>query len=161
MPTPTVVKPPTGAVDFKRYKTVKLVMTDWVNTPYSKGGIPMFKGLLQGTLQSLGYSSVNRDENMRIEVRVTEFKPGSAAARFIIGFGAGRSLLTYTASFKDKSGTLITELEGGKSYHGMELSDNPLFYTEEKVKMGMIQEAVSQIAQFIQNNGQLEETSGE
>ncbi len=154
--TPTVIKPVSGSVDFKAYKSVKLELKDWVKSPYSEDGIPMLNGLLKGKLQSLGYSVVDTGEDMTIEVNVTDFAPGSAAARFFIGFGAGKALLVYRAKFLDKEGNLITEFEGGKSYHGMEVVDNPLYKTEEEIKLGMIQQAVIQIGQFIQNNGRLE-----
>jgi hypothetical protein len=29
-------------------------------------------------------------------------------------------------------------LDGGKSYHGMEIADNPFYKTEEEIRMGMI-----------------------
>lgn len=109
-----------------------------------------------GKLQSLGYSMVEQDEDMLVEIRVTEFKPGSAALRFWVGFGAGRAVLIYIASFKDKSGKLLAALDGGKSYHGLEITDNPLYKTEEEIRMGMIQLSVIQIGQFIKNNGKLE-----
>ena len=47
-------------------------------------------------------------------------------------------------------------MEGGKSYHGMEVADNPLYKTEEEIIMGMISESVIQIGKFIKNNGELE-----
>jgi len=154
--TPKVSKPTEEAIDFKQYKKVKLIVFDEVKTPYSIEGMPMFEGLLKGKLQSLGYSMVEQDEDMLLEIRVTDFKPGSAALRFWVGFGAGRAVLIYIANFKDKSGKLLTALDGGKSYHGLEITDNPLYKTEEEIRMGMIQLSVIQIGQFIKNNGRLE-----
>jgi hypothetical protein len=116
----------------------------------------MFKGLLKGKLISMSYTLVESDADMVLEVKITQFDLGNRAARTIVGFGAGRALLTYLASFKDKSGALITEMTGGKSYHGMELMDNPLFYSDEKIRMGLIQWSVIQLGEFIQNNGRLE-----
>lgn len=154
--TPEVVTSPTQAVDFRQYKTIHLIMTDQTGTPYSREGLPMFEGLLKGKLASMGYSFVEADADMTVEVRVTEFTPGNRAARTIVGFGAGRALLTFIASFRDNSGKLITEMRGGKSYHGMELADNPLFYSDEKIRMGLIQESVIQLGTFIQSNGKIE-----
>ena len=154
--TPKITKPPEEPIDFKQYKKVKLVVFDEVKTPYSIEGMPMFEGLLKGKLQSLGYSMVEQDEDMVLEIRVTDFKPGSATMRFLVGFGAGRALLIYVASFKDRSGKLLTTLDGGKSYHGAEITDNPLYKTEEEIRMGMIQLSVIQIGQFIKNNGRFE-----
>jgi hypothetical protein len=154
--TPQVTTVPAGPVDFKQYKTVKVAVTDEVKTPYSKEGMPMFDGLLRGKLQSLDYSLVDTGADMTLQVKVLAFDPGNRAARTLVGFGAGRAILTYVASFQDSSGKLITELEGGKSYHGMEVADNPLFKTDEGIRMGMIQEAVIQLGQFMKNNGELE-----
>ena len=154
--TPKISKPPDEAIDFKKYKKVKLAVFDEVKTPYSIEGMPMFEGLLRGKLQSLGYSMVEQDEDMLVEIRVTAFKPGSAATRFLVGFGAGRAILTYIANFKDRSGKPLATLDGGKSYHGMEIADNPLYKTEEEIRMGMIQLSIIQIGEFIKNNGRLE-----
>ncbi len=155
--TPQVVSPPKTNVDFRQYKTVKLVMIDEVKTPYSQEGLPMFEGFLKGRLQYLGYSVGDADGDMTLEVRILSFSPGNTAARWLVGFGAGRAVLTYRASFRDRSGALITELEGGKAFHGMELNlpDNPLFKTDEDIRLGMIQEAALQVGRFIRNNGEL------
>ncbi len=90
---------------------------------------------------------------MTVEVTVREFSPGDRALRMLIGFGAGRALCKYTARFEDASGKLLAELEGGKSYHGSELVDNPTFKSDESTKMGLVSYSVSQIAQFVEHNG--------
>jgi len=154
--TPKITKPPEKPIDFKQYKKVKLVVFDEVKTSYSIEGMPMFEGLLKGKLQSLGYSIVEQDEDMLVETRITDFTPGSAALRFWVCFGAGKAVLTDIASFKDRSGRLLTTLDGGKSYHGLEITDNPFYKTEEEIRMGMIQLSVIQIGQFIKNNGRLD-----
>jgi len=41
-----------------------------------------------------------------------------------------------TARFKDGSGQLLGEFEGGKAYHGMELVDNPTFKSDESTRWG-------------------------
>ncbi len=152
--TPQAFIPPGRTVNFSQYKAAKLVVVDSVNTPYSKEGIPMFEGLLRGRFQSLGFSVVEKDEDLRIEVNITSFEPGSRATRLIVGFGAGRALFTYRAIFKERSGTVIAEFEGGKSYHGGELTlkENSMFMTDEEIKMGMIQQSVIQVGQFIKDN---------
>jgi len=154
--TPKVSKPTEEAIDFKQYKKVKLIVNDDVKTQYSTEGMPMFEGLLKGKLQSLGHLMTDQEEDMLLEIRVTGFKPGSATARTLVGFGAGKAVLTYVADFKDRSGKLFATLDGGKSYHGMEIADNPLYKTGEEIRMGMIQLSVIQIGEFIKNNGRLE-----
>jgi hypothetical protein len=145
-----------GPIEFQNYKKIRLAIQDNVNTPYSTEGLPMFEGLLKGKLKSLGFQVVDVDEDMALEINVTAFKPGSAAARLLIGFGAGRAVFIYAANFKEKNGKLLTTLEGGKSYHGLEFADNPLYKTDEELRMGMIQQAVIQIGDFIKNKGVLE-----
>lgn len=158
--TPTIIKPLQGSIDLKQFKTIKLEVKDWVETPYSRDGVPMFAGLLKGKLQSLGYSIIEIDEDLAMEIRITRFEPGSEAKRFSMGWGAGRALLMYTASFLNRSGDLIAEMEGGKAYTGQEFNDHTLYKTNEQIEMGMIVESVIQIGHFIQNNGKLEESRG-
>ena len=151
--SPRVTKPPPAAVDLQRFHRAKLVVTDAVNTPYSTEGVPMFEGLLKGRLQALGYTLVETDPEMVVNVRVHRFDEGDRALRTLVGFGAGRAVLRFTADFQSPSGELIAEFKGGKAYHGMELADNPIFKSDESTRMGLISYSVSQIAGFIQNNG--------
>ncbi len=142
-------------VNFKKYEKIKLVITDAVNTPYSASGLPMFEGLLKGKLRSIGYSLVDNDEDMRLEINVTGLKPGNRALRTLVGYGAGRAVFTYVADFKKRDGQLITTLDGGKAYHGSELVDNPLFKNDDEILMGMFEQSVIQIGDFVKNNGML------
>jgi hypothetical protein len=50
-------------------------------------------------------------EKLALDVNVTEFNPGDAAARMIVGFGAGRGSLIYTAEYKTAKG----EVEDGRA----------------------------------------------
>jgi hypothetical protein len=151
--TPQATKPPTAGVDFHQFHKVKLVVTDSAKTTYAKEGLPMFEGLLKGRLQSLGYTLVEADPEMVVDVTVSQFDPGNRALRTLISFGAGRAVLKYTARFQDPTGKLLAELEGGKAYHGLEVADNPTFKSDESTRMGLISYSVSQIGEFIQNNG--------
>ena len=151
--TQQATKLPNTGVDLHRFHKVKLVVTDSANNAYAKEGVPMFEGLLKGRLQSLGYTLVEADPEMVVSVTVSRFDPGDRALRTLIGFGAGRAILTYTAQFQDPTGKLLAELEGGKAYHGLELVDNPTFKSDESTRMGLIAYSVSQIGEFIQTNG--------
>jgi hypothetical protein len=111
--SPRVVTPPKAGVNFREYRTVKVLVTDAVNTSYSKEGLPM--GLLKGKLQSLGHQVVEADPQMILEVDVRAFDPGDRAMRMIVGFGAGRAVLKFAARFKDESGKVLAAFEGGKS----------------------------------------------
>ncbi len=154
--SPHATKPPAAGVNLKQYRTVKLSVIDSVNSSYSKEAMPMFRGLLKGRLESIGYTLVDTNAEMTLEVTVREFSPGDRALRTVVGFGAGRALCKYTARFQDGSGNLLAELQGGKSYHGMEISDNPTFKSDESTRMGLISYSVTQIGEFIENNGILQ-----
>ena len=137
----------------RQLQQVKLAVTNSVYTQYAIEAKPLFNGLLEGSLQSLGYSLVETNPQMILEVNLTEFERGSRSARFWVGFGAGKAVVRYTAQFKDSEGKLLAELQGGKAYSGMEFSDNAIFKSDESIRMGMISKSVSQISDFIRNNG--------
>lgn len=151
-----------GPIDFKHYKAVKLVMVDEVRTRYSWEAIPIFEAWLKDMIRSQGYSLVDRGEDMKIEVQLTSFQPGGGLS-WTFGFRDNAALLTYRASFRDGTGALIAELEGGKTYYGGEgefMGAIPLWTSEEvmreRVRILMIRHSTIQIGQFIQNNGRLE-----
>ncbi|MCC6820057.1 MAG: DUF4410 domain-containing protein [Verrucomicrobia subdivision 3 bacterium] len=151
--SPKVTTSAPAAVNFHQFHTVKLVVTDSAKTAYAKEGLPMFEGLLKGRLESLGYTLVEAEPGMMVNVTISQFDPGNRTMRTLIGFGAGRAVLKFTAQFKDPNGKLLAELEGGKTYHGLEMADNPTFKSDESTRMGLISYSVSQIGEFIQNNG--------
>ena len=151
--SPKVTTSAPAAVNFHQFHTVKLVVTDSAKTAYAKEGLPMFEGLLKGRLASLGYTLVEAEPGMMVNVTISQFDPGNRTMRTLIGFGAGRAVLKFTAQFKDPNGKLLAELEGGKTYHGLEMADNPTFKSDESTRMGLLSYSVSQIGEFIQNNG--------
>ena len=154
--SPQVTTAPQAGVNLRQFKTVKLTVTDAVNTAYSREGTPMFEGLLKGQLQSLGYTATDAAPEMTLDVRINRFDPGDRALRLTIGFGAGRSVLEQTATFKDASGQVLAEFRGGKSFTGLEHDANALFTNDDAARMGMIAHAVRQIGDFIKSNGRLE-----
>jgi hypothetical protein len=158
--TPQATTPLPAAMDIRQFNEVKLVATDEVNTPFSREGLPMFEGLLKARLQSSGYALVDSNAEMVIEVAVHEFSPGNRALRTTVGFGAGRAVLKFTARFKDSHGNLLAEFDGGKTYTGMELDDNPTFKSDESTRMGLISDSASQIGKFIQNSGHTSQAGG-
>ncbi len=104
--TPKIKTPPPAALNFHQFHKVKLVLTDSVNTAFSKGNLPMFEGMVKGRLQSFGYSLVEADPDLLVEVNVLQFDPGNRALRTVVGFGAGRAVIKYTTKFKDPTGNL-------------------------------------------------------
>jgi hypothetical protein len=153
--TPQATKPLTAGVNLRQFRQVKLVVTDAVDTAYSNEGLPMFEGLLKGRLQSLGFTLVDASAEMVVDVKVHQFDPGNRSLRMLVGLSAGRAVFKYTARFQDSTGKLLAELEGGKAYHGMELDDNAIWKSDESMRMGLISYPVSQIGQFIENNGRV------
>jgi hypothetical protein len=154
--TPEATKPAAAGVDLHQFQKVKLIVTNSVQSVYAIKAMPEFEGLLKGRLQSCGYTLVDTDPDLVVDVKVQKFDPGSRTTRLLVGFGAGRAILKYTARFSDATGNLLAELQGGKSYSGMEISDNATYKSEESIRLGMISYSVGQIGQFIEHNGQLQ-----
>src|SRR5262245_48373985 len=151
--TPEATKSPASNVNLREFQQLKLSVTNSVFTQYAIESKQQFEGLLRGTLQSLGYSLVDTNPQITLDVDVIELEPGSRGTRFWVGFGAGKAIMRYTAQFKDPDGKLLAELKGGKAYSGSEFSDNAIFKSDESIRMGMISKSVSQISEFIRNNG--------
>jgi hypothetical protein len=146
---PQVATPVIPAVDLQQFKSVSVAVIDQVNTPYSRDGLPMFAGMLEGRFESAGYTVMDAHADMVVKVTVAEFTPGDRTTRLLVGFGAGRALLKYTARFEDARGNLLAEMNGGKQFHGGEFVDNPTFKSDESIRMGLISRSVSQIGAFI------------
>ena len=153
--SPRATQPNAGSTALKNVQRVKLVVTDSVNSSYSRQGLPLFEGLLQGKLQSEGYTVVTNDPQLTLAVTVNEFSAGNRTLRTVVGFGAGRAVLKFKADFKAPDGQVLAGFTGGKAYHGTELVDNPTFKTDESTRMGLISYSVSQIGEFIEKNGKL------
>jgi len=151
---PEATKPAAAGVNLRQFQKVKLVVTNSVQSVYAIKAMPEFKGLLQGRLQSCGYTLVDADPELVVDVHVQQFDPGSRSTRFWVGFGAGRAVLKFTARFSDPTGKLLAELQGGKSFNGMEFNENAVWKSDEGIRMGMITHSVSQIGEFIEHNGQ-------
>ncbi len=56
-----------------------------------------------------------------LEVDVHAFKPGSTAARILVGFGAGRGSLLYTARFVSEGGEVLAQIDGRERHTGSEI----------------------------------------
>src|SRR2546423_4712406 len=115
--THQIIIPAGPGVALRQYKTAKLVVTDSVNTHYSTEGAAIFEELLKGQLESLGYTLPQEGGDLNVEIKITDFEPGNRAARTLIG-GVGRAILTYTVRFLDRSGSILAEMKGGKTFNG-------------------------------------------
>jgi hypothetical protein len=152
--TPKATTPAAAGTDLRQLHQAQLAVTNKVDTTYALETVPLFEGLLRGKLQSLGYTLVNTNPAMHLDVTVLACDPGNRTLRTVVGFGAGRAVMKFTARFTDANGKLLAELQGGKAYHGLETVDNPTFKSDESTRMGLVSYSVSQIGEFIQHNGQ-------
>ncbi len=67
-----------------------------------------------------GYE-VDPGSPVRLEVDVHAINLGSAAARILIGFGAGRASLLYTARYVSEDGKVLAQIDGQERHTGSEM----------------------------------------
>ncbi len=79
-----------------------------------------FSRHVRSELLQRGYE-VDPGSPVRPEVDVHAFKPGSTAARILIGFGAGRASLLYTARFVSEDGEVLAQIDGQERHTGSEI----------------------------------------
>ena len=144
---------PKDGVDLRQYRAVKLIVIDSVNSDYSRECVPKFEGLLREKLQSLGRNLVESQQQMTIEVTIKSIEPGDRGPRWWATLKGGWPAMTFKASFRDDSGCLLAELYGGKDYNRMLLENRPAFKGDETIRMDLTSLAVTQVGQFITNNG--------
>ncbi len=98
-------------------------------------------------------------EKLALDVNVIEFNPGDAAARMIVGFGAGRGSLIYTAEYKTAKGEVLAKMEGQERFTGGEVAfnlDYGHFTTlggEATVREVLVKEAAKHIVELAINPG--------
>lgn len=162
--SPAVHKDSFATVDFTRFHSVAYVVHDTPSTEYADGdkgygkdAIQLFETLLGQRLAKIGYTVVNADANpdLAIDVAVNAAKPGSAAARFWVGFGAGRAVFTFTANFTADS-KAVAAFDGGQSHIGME--PGKAFANEQEIQTFAAMESVKQVEIFIKNGGRFPPT---
>ena len=74
----------------------------------------------RGELLKRGYE-VDPGSPVRLEIDVHAFNPGNTAARILVGFGAGRGSLLYTARFVSEDGEVLAQLDGQERHTGGEV----------------------------------------
>ena len=79
-----------------------------------------FSRYVRSELLQRGYE-VDPGSPVRLEIDVHAFKPGSTAARILIGFGAGRGSLIYTARFVSEGGEVLAQIDGQERHTGSEI----------------------------------------
>lgn len=96
-------------------------------------------------------------EKLTLKVNVTEFDPGDAAARMIIGFGAGRGSLVYSAEYTDSAGQILAKMDGQERFTGGEINFNRNYghFTtlggEDTVREVLVKEAAKHIVELAVN----------
>ncbi len=108
---------------------------------------------LKAKLIIAGFDLNENAEGLILDVNVTAFTPGSATARLLVGFGAGRGSLLYTAKYTDANGKVLAELAGQERFTGGELSfrteyGNAFERSDEEVRKLLVQEAAKHIVEL-------------
>lgn len=119
--TPEYSKPPENKFDVAAVGEVTAADKLW------DGLVPYFRrGFRDQLSKDKTFTSVSEDapaaplapSTLIISGTITEIDRGSAAARFIIGFGAGRAIARGTFEIHDASGLTLAKFESRKSYSG-------------------------------------------
>jgi len=79
-----------------------------------------FSRHVRSELLQRGYE-VDPGSPVRLEIDVHAIKLGSAAARILIGFGAGRGSLLYTARYVREDGEVLAQVDGQERHTGGEM----------------------------------------
>lgn len=162
--TPQVVDKPSSKVDFGHYKTIAYKLHGSPRTEYGSGPndkaygqdvTALFQALLGQRLEAMGYRVTNEQPDLLLDIEVTAAKPGSAAARFWVGFGAGRAVFLFDARFTDTTGRSLGGFVGGRSHTGMEFGQ--AFASREEIQSFAATRAVAQVEEFMRNAGAFEE----
>lgn len=118
---------------------------------YNDEVIALLDAILGKRLESLGYTKAleGTPAQLNIDIAITAVSAGSQPARFLIGMGAGRALLTFSANFSDAKGQQIAAFDGGDSNTG---TAHP-FQSDQDVATYAAAESAGQIVSFLQLNG--------
>ena len=97
-------------------------------------------------------------ERLVLNVNVSEFDPGDAAARLIVGFGAGRGSLIYFAEYTDAAGQILAKMDGQERFTGGEIHFNHNYghFTtmggEDTVREVLVKETAMHIVELAVNS---------
>jgi predicted small lipoprotein YifL len=136
-------------------KTSKSVRINVSGCDIESSIIEMLTMELKSKLRVSGFNIVDDDENDHIDlnVYVTWFSPGNAGVRFLIGFGAGRGSLVYTAEYTDQKGEILAKMDGQERFTGMdeylgEYGAGTAFGGEETSRRVLIKESAKHIVEL-------------
>lgn len=153
----------TAAADFTRYRDIHFVIgrsdRAEITSGFGDEEISLFETLLQRKLAAMGYNVVDSNvAELNLIVTVLAAKPGNAAARFLVGFGAGRGVFTFDAKFQDDMQREIASFTGGQAYTGLEFGAG--LSGEDTIMTAASTSAVSQIEKFMRNGGKFQQVQG-
>ena len=126
-----------------------------VSLPISKDVLDTLTREIKGQLIIAGFMlDQPSDKAINLDVNVTAFSPGNAGLRFLIGFGAGRGSLLYTAKYVDSEGNILAEMDGQERFTGGEVGFNQRYGVtttlggHEVVAMVLVKEAAKHIVEL-------------
>jgi hypothetical protein len=151
-------------IDFSRFKTIAYSVdakrAEYADKDegYGSETVSLFETLLGKRFELMGYRVVRVEDepDVAVDIHVLAVKPGSGAARFFVGFGAGRAVFTFSAAFRS-DGKTVAGFDGGDSYTGMEL-DRGAFQDKTQIQVHAAASAASQIQTFMLNGGKFPKT---
>jgi hypothetical protein len=128
---------------------------------YAKDTVSLLDTLVGKKLVDMGYAvaAAGVKPDLTLDISVTAVKQGSGAARFWVGFGAGRAVLLFDATFTDTQGAPLARFDGGRSYTGMEIGKQ--FASNDDISIMAATRSVSQIEEFMRNGGAFPDPKGE
>jgi hypothetical protein len=139
-------------INFKQFKTVKLMVIDEVNNDYSKGAIPLFDGLLKAKLVSMGFQPVEEDPQMLIELAIIRAQPGNKALRMLVGFGTGEVRIGHRTTFKNTVEHVMAEFSG---WEGQFMKEQ-IQWDSDRLRLELVMVCVDKIAKFIRTGKNIE-----
>lgn len=158
---PTVTQKAAPGVNFKAFRTVSYSVQAASDIEieqdrkFSDLEIALLGAELDRRLHVMGYEIAGScaTADFCLNVAVTESKEGAPAARFLIGFGAGRAVLKFDAAFTNSRGQTIAAFKGGRSLTGM--APGEIFAGTDDIQGAAVSRATQQISEFILNDGDI------
>ena len=96
-----------------------------ISAPISQDILNTLSREIKGQLIISGFDLAEHgDDAIYLHVDVSVYKAGNQALRVLVGFGAGRASLIYTAQYKDVGGNVLATMNGQERLTGMEISYN-------------------------------------
>lgn len=112
------------------------------------------KKALKDELISNAFDIDNTQESLKLNVKIDGFTPGNQAVRLLVGWGAGKAVLRYSASFYDQEDNLLGKFSDDLQFGGMDMEvqgktkEVAAFNDQEKVTKLMTDVAAKRIVRF-------------